>query len=134
MLAVKERQKILIFLRYFSAINLFPIQVDVKGWSILPGYGKAPKAWACKICCAIFAGHAMYKALSSIHVFLFSPAGIPLHQMVIHGEIAAVSGTFIHWYYVIYVECADEFATFLKMTLTGNTGGGVSLKKMENDG
>ena len=44
--------------------------------------------------------------------------------MVIHGEVAAVSCTFMYWYYVIYIERAAEFATFLNMTLTGNIMGG----------
>ena len=119
MLSFKERQNVLAVLRYFTIVNRFPARVEVQHWTVRPGTGKRWKDWLSKGWFALFTLHALYKILTLLHVFLFVPA-TPLYQIIIHSLMTAGSVTFGLWYYILYIEYADEFATLIRTTLRGN--------------
>ena len=60
-----------------------------------------------------------YKTLTLLQVFLFVPA-TPLHHVILHAVVVTASLTLALWYYIIFIEYADDFALFVSITLTGN--------------
>ena len=123
MLTEGERHRILIALRYFSSVSVLPIQVDVQGREIRSGFKSRRKAWASKLAYAIFVAHALYKSLSLIYVLQFLPA-TPLHQILIHGIIAAGNSIFVLWQYDLYWKERDVSMAFWNVSLNGNVSGG----------
>ena len=118
MLTEKERHRVIVFLRYFSNVNFFPIQVDPQGWEIRSGCESKWKAWACKLAYAAFIIHVVHKSLSLVYVLLFLN-DVPLHQILIHVIIAASSAFFVFWQYDLYWKNADVSTAFWKVSLTG---------------
>ena len=127
MLSLKERQTVLATLRYFTMVHQFPAPVDVQGWTVRPGTGKKWKDWLSQGWFALFCLHGLYKILTLAQVFIFF-VDTPLYQIILHAMLAAASMTFAFWYYIRYIEYLNDFASFVRITLTGNITGGMNSK------
>ena len=68
----------------------------------------------------LFIANAVYKSVT-LFLVLFPPKleDHPVHQLVIHGELAAVSAMIVHWYHILYVKNTGLYATLVKITLRG---------------
>ena len=124
MLSLKERQAVLKWFRRFCTVDLFPVQVDIKGWKVQPGCSTRARSWASKASYALYLAHSLYKVLSLVYTLLFL-RGVPLHQMIIHGVMASAAVNYGLWYFILYVKYVDENAAVLRMTLTGAITGGI---------
>ena len=124
MLNSKERQKILGWFRFFCIINLFPVRVDLQTGDIRSGCGSSWKFSACMVSYSVFAAHSVYKVLSLVHACRFFST-IPLHQMVLHVQYAAVAFNLPWWYYILYVKHAQVHAQVAKLTLRAEITGGM---------
>ena len=125
MLLLHERFWILQYLRYSCIFNLLPARVDLKTWKLSAGTDKKWKQWACNLAYALALTHTVYVILRFFHALLFVP-GVPLHQLVIHGDLAGGYLMTVYWYYVLYLKSPDAYAGFLIMTLTGTANGSKS--------
>ena len=125
MLNSKERQKILTFFRFFSIINLFPVQVDLQKWDIRPVCGSSWKFLACMVSYSTFVAHSLYKILSFVHASRFF-SSIPLHQMLLHVQYVGVSFTLALWYYLLYIKHGEVHAQVAKLTLKAEITGGMN--------
>ena len=123
MLNLQERQSILTTLGYVTMVNRFPARVDVQGWKVRPGTGNKWKDWMSKGWFALFGLHALYKILALLQAIIFLPA-TPLYQIILHAMLAACSMTLGLWYYILYIEYVNDFASFVKITLTGTIAAG----------
>ena len=123
MLGFKERFSVILFLRCSSIVNFYPIDVDSSSLKIRPGRTEGWKDWACHLSYTLVIFHAIYTTVRFIHVFLFIPE-VPLHQLLIHGELTAAYIVMIYWYYVLFIENADEYTALVGITLTWSTTGG----------
>ena len=119
MLTLKERHGVLKCLYYFSALSLLPIRVDLQAWKVHPGCGTKYRTWACGLSYALFGVQALYKNLSLACAFIF-PCEVPLHQIMIHGDVAGASAMLAFWYYVSYIKFPGFNAMLWRLTLTGN--------------
>ena len=124
MLNTKERHQVLRNLQYSYAFNLCPTQVDSDTWTLRPGAGSKRRAWVCYSYYGLFLAHICYKILALVYSLLVLRANIPLHQMLIHAILAAVSLEIAFFYQVLHLKYAHENATFVRMTLTGDLAGG----------
>ena len=96
--------------------------MDVEGWELRQGFNTALRTKSVStLFCAIFVVHALYKT-ASFGVVSLPGSGTPLHQKIIHAVLATAYGTFVYWYYVLYIQDGDVFTEFLQMTLTGKIG------------
>ena len=124
MLPQKDRFSILQFLRYSSIGNFYPVDVNPKNWEVRPGRAEKWKEWLCYFFYTLDIAHAIFTSTRLIHVIVFLPEEVPLHQLVIHGELAGayvVAG--VYWYYELFIRNADVYAGFIRITLTGNLSG-----------
>ena len=128
MLTLKERKRVLSFFHYCSIICVFPVRVQVQSWDIRSGKETKWQLWLCRGSYGLFIAHASYKFIRLIHAIFFCPQ-VPLPQMMIHGDLAFGSLTAVYWYYLQYIDHADVNAGFVRMTLTGNIGGGRTEAK-----
>ena len=122
MLTCEERRRILRLWRHFSKFTMFPITVDPECWELRAGSVSRWKTWALRGSFLLFTAHALYINLS-LALALLSHRPIPLHKMIMHGNMAAASATFSFWYYVLYLKHPDLNALLAGMTLTGNVAG-----------
>ena len=107
--------------------------MDPQRSEIRPGYKSKRKAWACKLAYAVFIAHAFYKSLGLLYVLLFLN-DVPLHQVLIHGILAAASCIWVFWQYDLYWKNADLSTAFWKVSMTGNVAGGEQkTMNSEND-
>ena len=79
---------------------------------------------ACCLYYALLVLNSMYNVLS-VAFSLFFLQGIPLHQIMIHADIARIALLLVFWYYMIRIKYPDEYARFVQMTRTGNISGGM---------
>ena len=118
MLTLNEHRRILTLWRHFSRFSMFPIAVDPDSWELRAENDSKRKPWASRISFLLFIAHALYIILSLVPALHFH-RDIPLHKMIMHGNMAAASATFSFWYYVLYFKYSDLNAEFVRMTLRG---------------
>lgn len=106
MLNKKERRQVLLFLNYCTTFCLLPVQVDVQSWNVRPGTDTKWRARVCNGSYALFIAHASFKAISLLYVLYFC-SHVPLHQLLIHGQVAWAGVMFGYWYFLLYIEQAD---------------------------
>ena len=104
----------------------------MEDWTACPGTGKIWKEWMSIGWFALVILHCLYKNLRLLHVLIFV-SGTPLHQIILHSVLAVDSMTVSVWYYIIYMEYADDFALFVRITLTGNVTGGTRMKNARSE-
>ena len=130
MLTLKERLNVLVVLRYVSLYNWFPARVDVEEWRVRAGTGKMWKNCISRCWFALAILHSLYKSLNLLQVLMLVPA-TQLHQIVLHTTASVGSLTIAIWYYVMYVQYADDFAKFVSITLSGNIARGTKGRTSE---
>ena len=116
MLNLKERFRVLVFFRYCCIVNLFPVQVDLESWQIIPGTDTKWKRWASQASYGLFIAHSLYISLRLVYATLVLH-DIPLHQMVIHAVYAGAA-VYVLWWYILYYEHVEVNAGIRKLTLT----------------
>ena len=131
MLTARDRYSVLTSFRHVCNFNQFPMEVTPHIWDVRPGRDKKWKLWACKVSYALFVAHASYKFFRLLNIFFFLH-GVPLHQVIIHGVLAADGITFVFWHYSLYYTNADLNAVYVRMTLAGNISGGNVIRDYSN--
>ena len=111
-------------LHYCSIVNLLPVQVDAQAWDLRPGADTRVKLWVSYVSYGLFLCHALYKNLLLAYTLIFLRSEIPLHQLLIHADLAAFSLMICFYYYVIHLACPGLNASLMRMTLTANVVGG----------
>ena len=71
----------------------------------------------------LFVVHAVYKNVSLFTAF-FYPCEVPLHQIIVHGDVAGAAAMLAFWYYVSYVKHPGVNAMLWRITLAGNVTAG----------
>ena len=128
MLTRADRYRILTSLRLVCNLNPFPLEVNLQSCNVISGRDRKWKVWLCKVTYALFIIHACYKVFRLAKVLLFLPT-TPLHQVIIHGVLAAAGVIVGFWHYWLYYKCADVMAAYARITLSGNIAGGKGKKE-----
>ena len=123
MLNLKERHKVLVFLRRSYRLILCPTQVDTQTWKLRPGMHSRRMAWIGYMNYGLYLAHALYKVLALVYSSLVL-TGVPLYQLLIHAMLAAAGVMCAYFYQVMHLRSAHENASFVRMTLTGDLVGG----------
>ena len=118
MLTLKERQRVLTFLRYCSIICQLPIRVDDQSWKVRPGTDAKWRGWVCAGSYALFVAHVLYKISRLLHTLCFSTGDNPLHQIMLHFDVVSGTVMVVYWYYSLYIKYADINPAIVEMTLT----------------
>ena len=116
MLSLKERHKVLGFLRYCSICCPLPITVDLESGSVRNGSGSKWKAWDSMGSYVLFLSHVLYKGLSLLYTLWYFP-DTPLHQKMIHFIVVSPAVMMAYWYYLLFIKYSDVNAGFTKITL-----------------
>ena len=125
MLNEKERRRVLKFLCYCSIFNLVRVQVDIGAWDLHAGAESKSNLWICYFSDGLFVCNALYKSFMLAHTMLFLQSDVvPLHQILIHVDLASFSLLICVYYYVLHLESAAVNTAFVRVTLTGNLVGG----------
>ena len=90
MLTLKERRRVLTYLRFFTTFYLLPVTVHLHTVEPRVVTGTSRNTWICRVSYAIFLAHTLYKVLSLVYALFFSQ-GILLHQIMVHGVVAAAA-------------------------------------------
>ena len=121
MLTFKERAQVLKVIRYLSNFNVFPLRVDTQRWELCPGAGTLWRTLACTASYGLFLVNTGYKVGSLLYVPFFLQ-DTPLHQIMIHGNVAVAFLMITFWYYVLFIKHAGIHAKVFGMTVAGNIG------------
>ena len=127
MLNKLERYNVLVHTKRLYAVSLFPCQVDLNGWEIVPGAATSWKEWASKFVTLLHLAHCGYK-IGSLVLGLSTPEKLPLHQAMLHSGLAGASVVYTFWYYLLHVKHTETNAGFVGITLRGDFAGGMNLK------
>ena len=95
------------------------------------GTGKMWKDWLSQCLSVLYTLHVLYKIWTLLLVFLLGHA-TPLHQIILHALLAGCSMAQVFWHYHLFVKYVGDFATFVRITLTGNLNGGRKRKRVGN--
>ena len=121
MLTFKERAQVVKVLHYLCNLNVWPLRVDTQRWELRPGAETLWRTLACSVSYGLFLANTGYKVGSFLYV-LFFLQDTPLHQIMIHGNVAVSFLMVTFWYYVLFIKNAGIHAKVFGMTLTGNIG------------
>ena len=116
MLSLKERHKVLGFLRYCSICCPLPITVDLESGDVRDGSGSKWKAWVSTGSYVLFLSHVLYKVLSLLYTLLYF-ADTPQHQKMVHFIVVSPSVLMAYWYYLLFIKYSNVNAGFMKITL-----------------
>ena len=119
MLNLRERRNVLAFFRYFCTASLCPVTVDTQTWEIRPGTSSWWKSVASALSYALFVAHTLFILARLLHVALFLPGIVPLHEKVLHIDVAGAAVLVTYWYYVLHIKHGSISAAVTTMTLTG---------------
>ena len=116
MLNKGEKFEFLRLFRFWCKVGLLPVQVNLSTWEIRPHANKLT-IWICHLWYYLFVLNSLYKAVALVY---WLKVGIPLHQAIVHGVLAAGFFVCIYSYYVMFIKYRRLFGVYLSMTLTGN--------------
>ena len=119
MLTLKERHRVLAFLRCCSILCQLPIRVDEQSWKIRAGTNARWSGWVCTGSYALFVAHVLYKTFRLLHTLCFSMGDTPLRQIMLHFDVVSATVMVVYWYYLMYIKYADMNPRIVEMTLAG---------------